>query len=199
MFSGQIAFDPTCASQGLRCRLTQQLQLRPFNQNDAVALFTLIETHRTYLKQWLPWLEANTTVSDSEHFIRTSLERAQANNGFVCAICYDTHLVGTIGLNYINWHSRLSSLGYWLAEPYQGQGIMTCAGKAVLDYGFHTLNLNRIDIRCAAQNFPSQAVAKRLGLVYEGTLREAEWLYDHFVDHRVYSILKREWLASTNP
>ncbi len=55
--------------------------------------------------------------------------------------------------------------------------------------------LNRVEIRCAVGNQKSQAIPKRLGFVQEGVLRDAEWLYDHFVDHLVYAMLARDWVA----
>jgi ribosomal-protein-serine acetyltransferase len=199
MFSGQIEFEPVGSPpsgnppQNLTCQIDQHLALRPLELRDADALFRLVDDNRTYLKQWLPWLDNNQTAADSRTFIRTSEDRA--NNELISAIYTDHKLIGIIGLNYIDWKNRLSGIGYWLGEPYQRQGIITRACKAVLNYGFTTLNLNRIDIRCATENIRSQAVAKRLGLMYEGTIRDAEWLYDHFVDHHVYSMLQREWQA----
>ncbi len=60
---------------------------------------------------------------------------------------------------------------------------------------FQEMDLNRMEIRCAAGNTRSIAVAKRLGMVYEGTLREAERLGDGYVDHVIHSILKREFFS----
>ena len=70
---------------------------------------------------------------------------------------------------------------------------MTMAVQAVLDYSFSTLNLNRMVIRAAVKNQPSRAIPERLGFQHEGIAREAECLYDHFVDLAVYSILKEDW------
>ncbi|MEL6813633.1 MAG: GNAT family protein [Cyanobacteria bacterium J06598_3] len=197
MFSGQIPFEPTDSTRGFCHQITQQASLRPLTTEDANELFALVDANRAYLRQWLPWLDMNQTADDSLNFIKSSLERQQANNGFVSALCYDSRhgsrIAGLVGLNYIDWDNRLSGIGYWLSENQQGKGLITQACRAVIDHGFEQLALNRIDIRCATQNFPSQAVAKRLGLIYEGTLRDAEWLYDHFVDHRVYSVIRREW------
>jgi ribosomal-protein-serine acetyltransferase len=55
------------------------------------------------------------------------------------------------------------------------------------------MGLNRIEARVATGNHASQAVCDRAGLKKEGVLREAEWLYDHYVDLTVNSILKSEW------
>ena len=213
MFSGQIEFEPVGHSQAVQsqigqsqisqseamtCQIDDHLTLRALEPSDAEALFALVNANRAYLRQWLPWLDANQTADDSRSFIHSSAARTKDSNGFDSAICYDAQIVGIVGLNYISWENRLSGIGYWLAEPYQGKGIVTRASNAVLNYGFAALNLNRIDIRCATQNLRSQAVAQRLGLTYEGTLRDAEWLYDHFVDHRVYSMLQRERRVSAS-
>ncbi len=197
MFSGQIAFEPFRHQQGLQCQLAchavEYLHLRPLERGDSEALFTVIAHNRDHLKQWLPWLDTHRTLGDSQNFIQFSRDRAEANNGFISAICDRHGIIGIVGLNYIHWENRLSGLGYWLAASYQGKGIMTIACQAVIDYSFTTLKLNRLEIRCAAQNQRSAAVAQRLGFTCEGMFREVEWLYDHFVDHQVYALLRRDW------
>ena len=70
---------------------------------------------------------------------------------------------------------------------------MTKACRALIRYAFEQLQLNRVEIRVAVGNYKSRAIPERLGLVKEGMIREAEWLYDHFVDHIVYGVLAKEW------
>ncbi len=70
---------------------------------------------------------------------------------------------------------------------------MTRACKAIIDHTFKDLGLHRVEIRCAAENFKSQAIPERLGFAREGVIRQAEWLYDHFEDHVVYGLLAPEW------
>jgi ribosomal-protein-serine acetyltransferase len=70
---------------------------------------------------------------------------------------------------------------------------MTAAVRALIDDGFQHLELNRIQARVATANYPSQAVCDRLGLKKEGVLRQAEWLYDHYVDLTMNSVLRSEW------
>ena len=208
MFSGQIEFDPVhkceSVSEGvseglthanLTCCINQHLSIRSLTLKDTDALFSLTDANRSYLRQWLPWLDSNLSLEDTRAFIERGLEHARLGQEFVSAICYDRAIVGLVGLHDIRWHNRSSSHGYWLSATYQGRGLMTRACQSIIDYGFATLNLNRIDICCAVDNYRSEAVAKRLGLTYEGTLREAEWLYDHFVDWKVHSILFCEWKA----
>lgn len=203
MFSGQIEFSadsrvPVRESKGvafvhLSCCISERLHLRSLKLEDTHPLFSLTDANREYLRQWLPWLDANLHPEDTRAFIERSIENMQAGKETVSAIFYDRTLVGLVGLHEVSWHHRSGCVGYWLSADYQGKGIMTRACQSMLDYGFATLKLNRIEICCAVNNARSEAVVKRLGLAYEGTLREAEWLYDHFVDWKVYSMLAHEW------
>ena len=198
MFSGQIEFqkasqDERIVSLDLACCLSERLGIRPLTTEDANSLFSLTDANRDYLRQWLPWLDSTLSSEDTRAFIKQKIEQAQLGQELVSTICYDQVIVGLIGLHNLSWDNWSGSMGYWLSAAHQGRGIMTRACRSMMDYGFSTLNLNRIDICCAVGNTQSEAVAKRLGLTFEGTLRETEWLYDHFVDHKLYSLLSREW------
>lgn len=196
MFSGEVAFQSSTLTQAFSLPIGEQHQLRLLTKADADELFALIEANRAYLKRWLSWLDTTQTVDDTRHFIQLTRDRYQDKQGFAAALCYHQKIVGIAGLNGIDWADRRSSIGYWIAERYQGKGLITNACKAILNHAFSELNLNRIEILCAAENTRSQAVPKRLGCTYEGTLRDAQWLNDHFVNHQIYSILQRDWCSS---
>ena len=70
---------------------------------------------------------------------------------------------------------------------------MTRACSALGTHAFDALGLSRVEIRCATENEKSRAIPERLGFTQEGTLRQAEWLHDHFVDLTVYGMLAGEW------
>jgi ribosomal-protein-serine acetyltransferase len=169
------------------------LDIRIFEEPHADELFRLIEANRASLRQWLPWLDWSKSPADTAEHIRTSHERYKEANGFSAGISIEGKLVGAIGLHAIDSRHRSSSIGYWLSEGFRGAGVMTRACRAVADAAFPYYHLHRIEIRCATGNHKSCAIAKRLGFQYEGTLREAEWLYDHFVDLEVYSMLEQDW------
>ena len=71
---------------------------------------------------------------------------------------------------------------------------MTKVVRALMDIGFKEFRLNKIEIRAATENVKSRKIPERLGFTEEGTLRQVQWLYDHFVDHVVYGMLKDEWM-----
>lgn len=64
---------------------------------------------------------------------------------------------------------------------------------ALIAAGFEHLGLNRIQARVATGNRQSQVVCERAGLKAEGVLRQAEWLYDHYVDLTMNGMLRSEW------
>ena len=78
-------------------------------------------------------------------------------------------------------------------KSHQGKGIMTRVVKALIDYAFDQLALNRVEILVAFNNIKSRAIPERLGLKKEGYLRQAEWLHDHYVDLMIYAVLKKDW------
>lgn len=170
-----------------------EVELRILEEWDAQALYGLIDSNRAYLRQWLPWVDYETSVEDSCRFVRRSLQHYLDNEGLTLGIRLRGQLVGVIGYHSINWPSRKGEIGYWLGAEFQGQGLMTRACRAMIGYVFKKLLLNRVTILCATGNRRSRAIPERLGFTQEGTLREAEWLYDHFVDLVVYSMLAREW------
>jgi ribosomal-protein-serine acetyltransferase len=173
-------------------RVNELHELRLLRISDDEELFALTNVNRDYLRQWLPWLDSVQQINDTRNFIRSTIWQSDDNRGFVAAICYDGDIVGTIGFNSIDWQSRIGYIGYWLAASYQGKGIMTISCQSLIDYAFATLKLNRLVIACATENARSRGIPKRLGFTHEGTARDAEWLYNRFVDSEIYALLDRD-------
>jgi ribosomal-protein-serine acetyltransferase len=174
-------------------RVDSDIELRPLLQWDADALFALTDTNRTYLREWLPWLDEVQTPADTRQFIQSALKQYGDSSGLVTGIWVEGELVGVVGFNTISHTHRKAEIGYWLAQDYTGQGIMTRAVHALIDYAFNDLGLNRIEIPCATGNRLSCAIPERLGFKHEGIIRQAEWLYDHYVDWNMYALLAPEW------
>ncbi|MDI6878718.1 MAG: GNAT family protein [Desulfitobacteriaceae bacterium] len=171
-----------------------KMKLKLLDIAHADQLYELTDSCRLYLKQWLPWVDGTKSVEDTKSFIEITKKQFSASNGFQAGIWYKGSIAGVIGFHGMNWANKSTSIGYWLGEKYQGNGLMTKATKAFVNYAIGELKLNRVEIRCADKNFRSQAIPERLGFIKEGKIRDAEWLYDHFVDHVVYGILAREWI-----
>ena len=176
--------------------ISDVLALVPLELRDADELFAITELNRDYLRAWLPWLDNITRLEDTRAFIRASQAQASQRNGTQLAIKAEGRIAGIVGHHQIDRRNRLTSLGYWIGQTYQGRGLVTRATSALLDHAFDEERLNRVEIRCAEANHRSRAVPQRLGFREEGLLHDAEWLYDHFVDHVVYGMLARDWAAA---
>lgn len=176
-------------------QVDQDISLRLLSGLDAKDLFRITDNSRDYLREWLPWLDVTLTVNDSQQFIENSMLLFNNQQALTVGIFYKEILVGMAGFNEFDWKNRIGKIGYWLGTDYQGKGIITRTVYALINYGFNDLNLNRLDLRAAEGNIKSRAIPERLGFTFEGYLRQTEWLYDHYINHAVYSILAEDWEA----
>ena len=174
---------------------SKDVHLEPVGATHAALLFNLVDSNRDHLRQWLPWVDGVSSNEDIIDFICRSREQSESGRDTNYVIYHCEKAAGVIGFHPVDWVNRSGELGYWLSREFTGRGVATQAAELLLERGFTELGLNRIEIRCASGNTRSIAVAKRLGMVYEGTLREEERLYDRFVDHAVFSILSREYIS----
>ena len=102
-------------------------------------------------------------------------------------------LVGTAALHYWSPASFRVELGLDLARSCWGQGYATEVTRALIDLGFDSLGVHRIEIRCHPLNAASVAIASKLGFTLEGILRDYVFVPGTgFVDEAVYSLLLRE-------
>jgi ribosomal-protein-serine acetyltransferase len=173
-------------------KINEDLSLKLIELRDGERIFALTNNSRNYLRQWLPWLDGTTKIEDTMQFIKGCLKDFAENKGMNTVILFKGEIVGVAGYNNINWSNKTAYIGYWLGEEYQGNGIMTEVAKALTDYAFNKLNLNKVEIRAAVGNKKSRSIPERLNFVNEGCIRQAEWLYDHYVDHVVYGMLAEE-------
>lgn len=154
--------------------------------------FELIESNRAYLREWLGWLDNIKTISNLNRFVEAAISDYPEKKSLRAWIWHNDKIVGIIHLVEIDWTNRKAMIGYWIGQEFQGKGLATKATQALANFAFDEWKLNRIEIRCATKNIASQVIPKKLGFKEEGILRDNEWLYDHFVDHVVYSKLYQD-------
>ncbi|MBT2606529.1 GNAT family N-acetyltransferase [Bacillus sp. ISL-53] len=174
-------------------KIDEELSLKLLELKDAERVFEITNQSREYLREWLAWLNNTTKLEDTKGFINMSLKSFAENKSVNTVIMYKGQIVGVAGYNQINWSNKTAYIGYWLGEEYQGNGIMTRVAKALTDYAFNELKLDKVEIRVAVENNKSRGIPERLDFVNEGCIRQAEWLYDHYVDHIVYGMLAEDW------
>jgi putative acetyltransferase len=174
---------------------TERLILDKWRKKDARELFAYASSPNVGpLAGWKP----HKSVKDSKMrikklFIPNGTWKITLREGMDCR---PGVAIGSIGFEPDPKRPEIKAreLGYSLAEEYWGMGLMTEAGRAVIDYGFTVMELDVISIETAPDNTRSQRVIEKLGFKYEGTLRDSYLTIDDEVrDTCVYSILRSEW------
>ncbi|MCF8001637.1 MAG: GNAT family N-acetyltransferase [Halanaerobiales bacterium] len=176
-----------------RFEINDKIYLKLFNKNEAEELHMLIKSNKDHLKNWLAWVDDMENIEEVKDFIKKTRQGFAAEESISAGMWYKEELVGVIGYNNIDWKNKKANLGYWLGQDHQGEGIVTTACKALVDNAFNNFNLNKVEISCAEGNVKSRAIPERLGFKQEGIIRDAEWLYDKFVNHIRYGMLAEEW------
>jgi len=85
-----------------------------------------------------------------------------------------------------------------LDKSVWSKGYGTETTQLMIDYGFNTLNLNRIQLHVFSDNLPAIKIYEKIGFVKEGVLREAMYHHGKYCDFLVMGLLKREWQAHSN-
>jgi ribosomal-protein-alanine N-acetyltransferase len=175
---------------------TERLVLRRPRMEDAADVFEYgsdPEVTRTVT------FVSHATIEDSRAWLARVLERVPAESGlctFAMELKNTGKMVGTCGIFLDDVRSARAEAAYVLNRAYWGQGLTAEALRAVVDFGFRQLGLNRISAMCLPENTASARVMEKAGMTYEGTLREYMFFKGRYNDLRVYATLRREWEAT---
>ena len=174
----------------LRHELPRGGHLRLIEESDADELFALTDRNRAHLEPWMPWIAATRAPDDTLQFIRATRRQLADDDGMqLVIVAADEAIAGVVGFHRFDWANLATSIGYWLAADRQGQGLMTEAVRALVDYAFGARGLHRIEIAAAVDNARSRAVPERLGFREEGVRRAAERHGERYLDLVVYALL----------
>ncbi len=173
-------------------RIDEVFHIRMPMVEEAFQLSRVIDANRERLKLWLPWLDVNRSVQDSEKFILKCHSDWEKMSLFTGLIYKEAEIVGAIGFH--SKRHRILSIGYWIADKYAARGLCTSACTVLIDWAFlYDPFLHMIELCAATENKPSRRVAERLQFKFEAELRDREWLYDRFVNHAIYTTTREEW------
>lgn len=135
---------------------------------------------------------------DTRAFLRATLDHARAtprtDYGLAVTRREDGAFVGGVGLYLRN--PTKAELGYVYQRDAWGHGYATEAARALLDFGFRALGLHRIYALCVPANTASARVMEKLGMRYEGCLRDNLFARGEFMDSLSYAVLAPEWTAA---
>jgi ribosomal-protein-alanine N-acetyltransferase len=179
-------------SRNLPTLETDRLILRRMTPSDAEAVFAYASDPE--VTRYVVW-DTHRSIQDSRAFLELAVQKYKSGGEPDWGIVYkgDHHFVGTCG--FVGWdvdHAR-AEIGYVLSRKYWGRGLMPEALRAMIAFGFERMGLNRIEARCIAENTTSARVMEKVGMTYEGTLRQRELIKDAYRDMKLYAILRSEY------
>jgi RimJ/RimL family protein N-acetyltransferase len=102
-------------------------------------------------------------------------------------------LAGDCALLVIRTTPRIAEIGYTFAPAYQHSGLASEAARAVIDFAFGVLALNRVIATTDCRNAPSVALMERLGMKREGHFLHNAWFKGEWCDEYQYAVLRQEW------
>ena len=178
---------------GTRKLETDRLILRPFVKEDAEAMYRNWASDPEVTK-FLSW-PTYQTADDAHEILDIWTKQYSDVTFYQWAI--ELQKVGEpIGsISVVNFDDRVDmvEIGFCIGKPWWGQGIMTEAFQAVIDFLFGEVGVLRIEAGHDPNNPASGAVQRKCGLKYEGTLRRSIRSNQGITDKVVYAILKEEW------
>jgi ribosomal-protein-alanine N-acetyltransferase len=171
---------------------TERLLLRPFRLADAADVFAYAKDPEwfRYLGRRMP--RPYLRRDSDEYVAKRILAPWESNPTF--AMVLDSTVIGGVGLK-IRESNDHAELGYGLARIHWGEGLVTEAARAVVDWGFKDLGLAKIFAMADLPNKGSWRVMEKLGMTREGVLRRESIVNDKPVDNLYYGLLREEWEA----
>jgi len=88
---------------------------------------------------------------------------------------------------------QAGTIGYWIGEPFAGQGLMTRALRVLLPFVFSELSLHRIEAACIPSNIASVRVLEKCGFVHEGLARRYLCINGVWQDHYLFGLLNEDF------
>jgi RimJ/RimL family protein N-acetyltransferase len=155
---------------------TERLLIRSPLPGDGREMHTAVREYIEELIPWMAWPKEHGTVDDSEASSRRArvafLGRSELRLHLY--LKGTATLVGSSGLQGIDWDVPKFEIGYWCRTGFTGRGYMTEAVLGITEFAFDTLGARRVEIRCDSRNLTSARVAERAGFLLEGELHNNE-------------------------
>lgn len=171
---------------------TNRLILRRFTMEDAQAMYDNWACDPEVTK-FLTW-PAHSSVEVTKMVLSDWIAEYEKNDFYQWAIELKAirQPIGTISVVSHNDKAQLAHIGYALGRSWWRQGIMSEALKAVMDYLFDEVGVNRVESRHDPNNPNSGRVMIKCGMKYEGTLRQSDWNNQGICDASWYAMLASE-------
>jgi [ribosomal protein S5]-alanine N-acetyltransferase len=176
-----------------------RVRLRPQVDSDADAFFAYVrDPELTKFVTWAPHQQ----IEETREWLTKSAALIAAGTDMVWTVEHEGAPIGAVGLHGICWAMRAvrfdrAELGYWIARPFWGKGLMTEAALAATRWAFETLGLHKVTVTCFEPNVGSKRVIEKIGFRFLCRAEEDVWRDGQWYAHLKYELTSSEWGDST--
>ena len=176
--------------------LTERLWIREYQKRDIDGFLHVIRQPEIYATTY--GIPKDYSRLRAKWWLKTIKENQKNNTAYEFAVILrDTgQYIGNVGLINVSFEHNRADISYYIDKDYMNQGYATEAAKEMLQYGFQTYGFNKIQGICMHCNPASRRVMEKIGMKYEGTLRQDLLKDGIYCDIDVLSILKKEYYHS---
>ena len=169
----------------------QQVILREFTSSDLADSLRIVGDDE--VTSWLSFDSRNEDEARTmlDGVVARARQEARAEYYLAVALPTDSAVIGFARLGLAG--VRAAKLGFAIRHSDWGHGYATDAARTLITFGFGELGLHRISAAAAPDNAASVAVIKRLGMTYEGRIRDHVFTNGAWRDSLLYSLLADEW------
>jgi ribosomal-protein-alanine N-acetyltransferase len=183
--------------------MSEQLDRFRIEVGDGICLTAVRESDKPAFVAWLSDEDIYTNTlripnpysdADAEHFIGITAEAtAQHGHPIHFAVRDEAEqLIGGCGFDGLAYGHR-AEIGYWLAKPYWGKGIMTSVVRSACEHAFAEWRMVKITAHVFSFNVASARVLEKCGFELEGLLRKHHLKDGKFLDSKLYALVREPW------
>jgi len=176
----------------------ERVYLRPSERAD-IPLFTRWFADAEFTRFLMVRVPFSEAAEEKWFDEMTAIQGVKGWHFVICRLDTDEPL-GTAGLFDYSGEPGTAEFGIGLGEKSAwNQGYGTDALRAICDFGFGEIRLERIYLRVYAGNARAIRSYEKAGFVHEGTLREAHFSEGAYSDVHMMGLLRSEWAADPRP
>lgn len=164
---------------------TQRLILRSIQDSDLQNIYRGLSNPKVIKHYGVSFSSLEETKEQMDWY--RQLKENETGMWFAMEFKDSNEFIGAVGLNDISKEHKRGELGFWLLPEFWGSGYISEVVPEVLEYGFRTLDLHRIEAWVETDNENSRKVLTRLGFQHEGTLRDHEIKNGKFISVDVFA------------
>lgn len=177
----------------IKFQIDDEIVLSELVDEDAPAVFACVNANSEHLMEFMHWMRPNYSIVDAREYIAQSTVDAKQKKSLYLGIFRGEKFIGSVGFADFDRDAKATEIGYWIDRTEEGKGIVSRSCRLLINYAFSELKMNRIQIRCAAENVRSAAIPERFGFVKEGVLRQSQFRNGKLHDFLVYGLLAADW------